>query len=61
MAESEGSSWKELCNAALQERDPTKLMKIVQQLNNVLQVEENIQRDLRNARKHGRPSEDVEC
>ena len=51
MAEGNRKNWRELCNAALEARDPDELLKIVQQLNRALKCEEQIRRDFREASK----------
>ena len=40
MADGDRKNWRELCSAALEAKDPDELLKIVQQLNQVLKCEE---------------------
>jgi len=49
----EGTSknWRELCNAALEAKDPDELLEIVQELNKALNREEQVRRDFREARE----------
>ena len=47
MAEREHKNWRELCNAALDARDPDELLKILQQLNKTLKREEQVRREFR--------------
>lgn len=61
MAEGDSSNWRQLCNAALEARDPDELMRIVQQLNKVLKREEQVRRDFREARRSSKPSEGIQC
>ena len=49
MAEGERKNWRELANAALEARDPDKLLEIVHELNKVLKHEEQVRRDFREA------------
>jgi hypothetical protein len=43
-------SWRELCHAALEAKDPNELLEIVQELNKALKHEEQVRRDFREAR-----------
>jgi hypothetical protein len=47
MAEGDRKNWRESCSAALEAKDPDELLKIVQQINQVLKCEEQIRRDFR--------------
>jgi hypothetical protein len=47
MTEGSQKNWRQLCNAALEAKDPDQLLKIVQELNKVLKQEEQVRRDLR--------------
>ena len=49
MAGGERKNWRELANAALEAKDPDKLLEIVQQLSKVLKHEEQVRRDFREA------------
>jgi hypothetical protein len=49
MAERQQKTWRELCRAALDAKDPDELLRIVQQLSRVLKSEEQVRRDFRNA------------
>jgi hypothetical protein len=51
MAIEEHTSWRELCHAALQAKDPNELLEIVQELNKALKHEEQVRRDFREARR----------
>ena len=61
MAEGNRKNWRELCNAALEARDPDELLKIVQQLNRALKCEEQIRRDFREASKTNKTPHEVLC
>jgi hypothetical protein len=47
MAIEERKSWRELCRAALEAKDPNELLEIVQELNKALKHEEQVRRDFR--------------
>ena len=49
MAAGERKNWRELASAALEAKDPDKLLEIVQELNKVLKHEEQVRRDFREA------------
>ena len=49
MAIAEHKSWRELCRAALEAKDPNELLEIVQELNKALKHEEQVRRDFRAA------------
>jgi hypothetical protein len=49
MAEGQRKNWRELCNAALEAKDPDELLRILQELNRALKHEEQIRRDFREA------------
>ena len=51
MAIGEHASWRELCRAALEAKDPDELLEIVQELNKALKQEEQVRRDFREARR----------
>ena len=51
MAQENHRSWRELCNAALEAKDPDELLRVVQQLNKALKREEQVRRDFRTATK----------
>ena len=51
MAGREAKSWRELCHAALEAKDPNELQEIVQELNKALKHEEQVRRDFRKAIK----------
>ena len=61
MAEGNRKNWRELCNAALEAKDPDELLKIVQQLNRALKCEEQIRRDFREASKTNKTFHEVLC
>jgi hypothetical protein len=52
-------SWRELCLAALDAKDPDELLEILQELNRVLKHEEQVRHDFRHAAKTVGPSEDT--
>ena len=56
MAGEERKSWRELANAALEAKDPDKLLEIVQELNKVLKHEEQVRRDFREAARANKSS-----
>jgi hypothetical protein len=47
VADRKRKSWRELCRAALDAKDPDELLKIAQELSRVLKSEEQIRRDFR--------------
>jgi hypothetical protein len=47
MTEGKRKNWRELCNAALEARDPDELLKIVQEINKALKHEEQVRCDFR--------------
>jgi hypothetical protein len=49
MAETHRNSWRELCSAALEAKDPDELLEIVQHLSQALKNEEQVRRDFREA------------
>jgi len=49
MAIGEHKSWRELCCAALEARDPNELLKIAEELSKALKNEEQVRRDFREA------------
>jgi hypothetical protein len=49
MAMGEHKSWRELCRAALEAKDPNELLEIVEELNKALKNEEQVRRDFREA------------
>src|SRR5258706_8604647 len=49
MAIGERKSWRELCRAALEAKDPKQLLEIVGELNKALKDEEQVRRDFREA------------
>ena len=51
VAEETRKSWRELCSAVLEAKDPDELLEIVQELNNALKREEQVRRDFREARE----------
>ncbi|MGA7292549.1 MAG: hypothetical protein WBW53_02980 [Terriglobales bacterium] len=58
---SEVRSWKDLCAAAMQEKDPAELLKIVEELNQILESEERIRRDRSDARNTNTSREEARC
>ena len=59
MAEEKRKNWRELCNAALEARDPDELLKILQQLNQALKREEQVQRHFREATRANKSSGEI--
>jgi hypothetical protein len=49
MAGGDRKNWRDLASAALDAKDPDKLLEIVQELNKVLKHEEQVRRDFREA------------
>jgi hypothetical protein len=49
MAEGRRKTWRELCRAALETRNPDELLEIVQELRQALKSEEQVRRDFRSA------------
>ena len=45
----ERKSWRELCSAALEAKDPDELLEILLELNKALKREEQVRRDFREA------------
>jgi hypothetical protein len=56
MVERQRKNWRELCNAALEAKDPDELLKIVKELNQVLKREEQVRRDFREAMRANKVS-----
>ncbi len=61
MPEGDHKNWRELCNAALEARDPDELLTIVQELKKVLKCEEQVRRDFREAVRTGTSPEEIRC
>jgi len=61
MAEGNRKNWRDLCNAALQAKDPDELLQIVQELNKVLKREEQVRRDFRESGRTNRSPGEVRC
>jgi hypothetical protein len=61
MPEGDHKNWRELCNAALEARDPDELLTIVQELKKVLKCEEQVRRDFREASRTGTSPEEIRC
>jgi hypothetical protein len=61
MAEGDRKNWRQLCNAALEAKDPDELLKIVQELNKVLKREEQVRRDFWEARRANKSPEEIKC
>jgi hypothetical protein len=61
MAEAHRKSWRDLCSAALEAKDPDELLKIVQELNRVLKREEQVRRDFREAARANKTPEEIRC
>jgi hypothetical protein len=59
MVGGEHKNWRELANAALEAKDPDKLLEIVQELNKVLKHEEQVRRDFREAARATKFSPEV--
>jgi hypothetical protein len=59
MAEARRKNWRDLCNAALEAKDPDELLKIVQELNRVLKREEEVRRDFREAVRGNNTPEEI--
>ena len=59
MAGEERKNWRELANAALEAKDPDKLLEIVQELNKVLKHEEQVRQDFRHAMKTAESSSEI--
>jgi hypothetical protein len=55
MAEGEHKNWRELCNNALQAKDPNALLKIVQELKKALKREERVLHDFWEATRANQP------
>jgi hypothetical protein len=51
MAGERHKSWRELCIAALDAKDPDELLQILQELNRVVKHEEQVRHDFRHATK----------
>jgi hypothetical protein len=61
MAEAHRKSWRDLCGAALEAKDPDELLKIVQELNRVLKREEQVRRDFREAVIANKTPAEIRC
>ena len=60
MAGAERKNWRDLANAALEAKDPDKLLEIVQELNKVLKHEEEVRRDFRAALRANKSSREMQ-
>jgi hypothetical protein len=60
MAGAERKNWRDLANAALEAKDPDKLLEIVQELNKVLKHEEEVRRDFRAALRANKSSRELQ-
>ena len=54
-------NWRQLCNAALEAKDPDELLLILWELNRALKREEQIRRDFRETRRASKPHEEPPC
>jgi hypothetical protein len=61
MLEGDHKSWRELCSAALEARDPDELLTIVQELKKVLKCEEKVRRDFREAGRANKSPGEIRC
>jgi hypothetical protein len=61
MDEGKRKNWRELCNAALEAKDPDELLKIVQELKKALKREEQVRRDFREATRVNKSSSEIRC
>jgi hypothetical protein len=61
MAIGEHKNWRELCHAALEAKDPSELLEIVQELNKALKHEEQVRRDFREATRAIKSSGEIRC
>jgi hypothetical protein len=61
MTEGKLKNWRDLCNAALEAKDPDELMEIVQELNRALKHEEQVRRHFREAGRTSKPPEGLRC
>ena len=59
MAGGERKNWRDLAAAALEAKDPDKLLEIVQELNKVLKHEEQVRRDFREAARAKKSSLEI--
>jgi hypothetical protein len=59
MARGRRKSWRELCIAALDAKDPDEVRQILEELNRVLKHEEQVLHDFRHAIKTVGPSADT--
>jgi hypothetical protein len=60
MLEQNHKNWKELCSAAIEAKDPDKLLEIVQELNDALKREEQAGPNLQKAGT-GKGSGEAQC
>jgi hypothetical protein len=61
MSEGDHKNWRELCNAALEAKDPDELLTIVQELKKVFKCEEQVRRDFREARRPNKSPAEIRC
>jgi hypothetical protein len=61
MAQGDSKNWRQLCNAALEARDPDELLAIVQELKKVLKCEEKVRREFREASRANKSPEEIRC
>ncbi|MGA9510045.1 MAG: hypothetical protein WBV55_15615 [Candidatus Sulfotelmatobacter sp.] len=60
MLEQDDKNWRQLCNAALEAKDPNELLHIVQELNNALKREEQLNHNLQESRNR-KTSKEAQC
>jgi hypothetical protein len=61
MSEGDSKNWRQLCNAALEAKDPDELLEIIQELKKAFKYEEKVRRDFREAGRTNRPASGVRC
>jgi len=59
MAGENRKNWRQLCNAALEAKDPDELLLILWELNRALKREEQIRRDFRETHRESTPQPEL--
>jgi hypothetical protein len=61
MAKGGQDDWTELCKAASKTRDDNEFLKIVRELNEILEREEQMRRELRKAARENKRRQESQC
>ncbi len=61
MAKGDRDHWMELCKAASETRDDQEFLKIVRELNEILEREEQMRRELRKTAQEKKRRQELQC